>query len=283
MKYLLGLTGFPLEHSLSPKLHAAALKAAGLEGDYRLYPVSPDKPELLEELVGRLRNGTLRGLNVTIPYKQAIIPLLDELTPSAKEIGAVNTVFVKSRRLVGDNTDAPGFLADIAKFLTGSNPKKNALILGAGGAARAIVYALLSDKWNVTLSVRRADSEQAGAIMDNFKQLRDTLAMTSTLLDAESLIGLLTDVGLIVNATPVGMSPETGFSPWPMGLPFPNDAAVYDLVYNPRQTRLVQDARAAGLRATTGLGMLVEQAALSFACWTGREVLREVMLAAVEA
>ena len=107
--------------------------------------------------------------------------------------------------------------------------------------------------------------------------------MNVVLLEKGALERIRSGIGLIVNATPIGMFPEKGFSAWPEGLVFPDGAAVYDLVYNPRQTRLVRDAQAAGLRATTGLGMLVEQAALSFACWTGQVVSPEIMLAAVEA
>jgi shikimate dehydrogenase len=107
--------------------------------------------------------------------------------------------------------------------------------------------------------------------------------MDFVLLEAGDLERLGSGIQLIVNATPIGMFPEADFSPWPNGLPFPKEAAIYDLVYNPRQTRLVREAQNAGLRATTGLGMLVEQAALSFACWTGRDVPREVLYAAVEA
>ncbi len=225
----------------------------------------------------------LHGLNVTIPHKQAIIPFLDELTPSALAIGAVNTLFCKDGKLIGHNTDAPGFLADLTKFLKNTNAEKEALIMGAGGAARAVVYALLADGWNVTLAVRRADVDQAGALIESFKQQAGAGCMRSTLLEPGDLNLHRKGIRLIVNATPIGMSPETESSPWPVGLPLPQGAAVYDLVYNPRQTRLVREAQAAGLQATTGLGMLVEQAALSFACWTGREVPREVMFAAAEA
>jgi shikimate dehydrogenase len=283
MRYQLGLTGFPLGHSLSPKLHAAALRAAGLDGDYNLYPVSPDDPLALAELVRRVRNCELQGLNVTIPHKQAVIPLLDELSPSALSIGAVNTLYLKNNRLIGHNTDAPGFLADLAKFLTNAASGKKALVLGAGGAARAVVYALLTNGWNVTLAVRRADVGQAGALIESFKLAAGAGSMRSVLLDAEDLGRLESGTRLIVNATPIGMSPDFDSSPWPAGLLFPQGVAIYDVIYNPRQTRLVQDALAAGLRATTGLGMLVEQAALSFACWTRRDVPREVMFAAVEA
>ena len=279
----LGLIGYPLSHSLSPKLHAAAFKALGMDGEYQLYPVAPDDSEGLAKLAGRVRKGELHGLNVTIPHKQTVVLLLDELTPSAQAIGAVNTLYLKNERLIGHNTDAPGFLADLATFLTNGVIEKKALVLGAGGAARAVVYALLTDGWNVTLAVRRADVGQAEALIESFKRQAGAGSMRSVLLEAGDLSQLGSGMRLVVNATPNGMSPETEISPWPVGLPFPHEAAVYDLVYNPRQTRLVQEARTAGLRATTGLGMLVEQAALSFACWTGRDVPREVMFAAAEA
>src|SRR5450759_1277704 len=114
----LGLTGYPLGHSLSPKLHAAAFKSVGLEGEYQLYPVAPDDPSGLPQLLGRVRSGELQGLNVTIPHQQTVIPLLDELTPSAKAIGAVNTVYLKDGKLTGHNTDAPGFIIDLKRTLT---------------------------------------------------------------------------------------------------------------------------------------------------------------------
>ena len=186
-------------------------------------------------------------------------------------------------KLIGDNTDAPGFQSDLAKFLRNTTAKKKALVLGAGGAARAVVYALLKDGWKVTLAVRRADLSQAGALIESFEPLAGAKSMDLLLLESGDLGRLGSGIQLIVNATPIGMFPDPDHSPWPQGFPFPEGAAVYDLVYNPRQTRLVRDAQAAGLRATTGLGMLMEQAALSFVCWTGRDVPREILCAAVEA
>ena len=114
----LGLTGWPLGHSLSPKLHSAALQALGLEGEYRLYlvPPLPEGQEQLKTLVKQVRAGEITGLNVTIPHKQAVLPLVDELTPAARAIGAVNTLYLWDGRLVGDNTDAPGFLADLRRL-----------------------------------------------------------------------------------------------------------------------------------------------------------------------
>jgi shikimate dehydrogenase len=273
----LGLTGYPLGHSLSPKIHAAALRSAGLDGEYLLYPVSPDDPAALAALINRLRSGELNGLNVTIPHKQMVIPLLDDLTPSARSIGAVNTIFVKDGKLTGHNTDAPGFLGDLARLLGKSKieNRQSAIVLGAGGAARAVVSALLSDGWQVTLAVRPADLGQA-------KKLSLSHSSLITYHSIPELSNIeLSNTALIVNATPLGMSPETGTCPWPEGLDFPINAAVYDCVYNPRETLLVKRARAAGLVATTGLGMLVEQAALAFQIWTGYNPPRDVLFAAV--
>ena len=114
----LGLIGHPLGHSLSPKIHTAALKACGLQGEYSLFPIAPEDMQGLKDLLTRVRGGEIHGLNVTIPHKQNVIPLLDELTPTAQAIGAVNTISMRNGKLVGDNTDAPGFLADLQNFLT---------------------------------------------------------------------------------------------------------------------------------------------------------------------
>ncbi|PJB66449.1 MAG: shikimate dehydrogenase, partial [Anaerolineae bacterium CG_4_9_14_3_um_filter_57_17] len=155
----LGLIGYPLGHSLSPKIHAAALKACGLRGDYSLFPIHPDDKQGLKDLLNRVRSGEITGLNVTIPHKQNVIPLLDELTPTAQAIGAVNTIYRHGEKLIGENTDAAGFLSDLKKNI--GNWKlgigKLALVLGAGGAARAVIYALLHDGWQVTLAARRIE------------------------------------------------------------------------------------------------------------------------------
>jgi shikimate dehydrogenase len=284
-----GLVGYPLSHSFSPEIHAAAFNSLGLAGEYRLYSIAPDEKGGLPEITSRLRNGELQGLNITIPYKQAIIPFLDELTPSAQAIGAVNTLFLKEGRLIGHNTDAPGFLADLAKLLpiTRSEQKrkglgKGALVLGAGGAARAVVYGLLTDGWTVTMAVRRADVDQVKMLIDSFEKQAGAKSMRWVYLENSDLQKVERGLQLIVNSTPVGMFPEIEFSPWPADLPFPHGVVVYDVIYNPRLTCLVSDARAAGLVAATGLGMLVEQAALSFTCWTRQVPSREVMFTALE-
>ena len=276
----LGLIGYPLGHSLSPKIQNAALRSCRLEGDYSLFPIHPDDKQALEAFLDRVRSGEIHGLNVTIPHKENVIPLLDELTPTARSIGAVNTIYLHRNKLIGDNTDAPGFLADLKTFLTtapyGDDKTRRhgglrALVLGAGGAARAVVYALVSDGWNVMIAARRA--EQANEVA---KQFQNAKIMELNVRTFQRL-----NVQLIVNATPVGMAPNIHQSPWPENLPFPMNAAIYDLVYNPSETKLVKDARAQGLCATTGLGMLIEQAALAFQIWTGFTPPREILFEAI--
>jgi len=272
----LGLTGYPLGHSLSPTIHTAALKSCGLGGSYSLFPIHPNDKPGLKDLLARVRTGEITGLNATIPHKQNVIEFLDELTPTAAAIGAVNTIYLKDNQLIGENTDAPGFLSDFKKVLTTETRRhgvSNALVLGAGGSARGIVYALVNDGWNVTLAARRVEqAEQLAAFFTQYK-----LPITNFQLSTIDL----PNIALIVNTTPVGMAPNLDQSPWLENLPFPPHAVIYDLVYNPRETKLVREACAQGLRATTGLGMLIEQAALAFEIWTGHNPSREVLFKAI--
>jgi shikimate dehydrogenase len=278
-RFRLGLIGYPLEHSLSPKIHSAALKACGLEGDYSLFPVHPDDRQGLKNQLARVRSGEINGLNVTIPHKQTVIPLLDVLTSRAQIIGAVNTIFLRENKLVGHNTDAQGFLSDLKRFLTlgcdsllsRMQEQRSALVLGAGGSARAVVYALLNDGWHVTLVARRL--EQAQQLAMSFTNYE--ICITDDISNIK-----LSNIALIVNTTPVGMTPNVEQSPWLEKLPFPK-AIIYDLIYNPRETKLVKDARAQGLPTTTGLGMLIEQAALAFELWTSRNPPRNILFDSV--
>jgi shikimate dehydrogenase len=272
--FKLGLIGYPLGHSLSPKIHAVALKACGLQGDYSLFPIHPDDIQGLKDLLDRVRACEIQGLNVTIPHKQNIIPLLDELTVSAKAIGAVNTIYLRENKLTGDNTDAPGFLSDLKRFLTTKTQTRgdsNVLILGAGGSARGVVYALLNDGWNVTVAARRI--EQSQQLADSFTNYQLLITNYANLQHST--------FDLLVNTTPLGMSPNIDQTPLPANISLSPPTMVYDLVYNPRETKLVKDARAQGLSATTGIGMLIEQAALAFEIWTGCNPPREILFNAV--
>jgi shikimate dehydrogenase len=271
----LGLIGYPLGHSLSPLIHAAAFKACGLEGDYSLFPIALDDMQALKDLLIRVRSGEITGLNITIPHKQNVILLLDELTNTAGAIGAVNTIYMRENKLIGDNTDAPGFLDDLNNFLANIQSSignhKSVLVLGAGGSARAVVYALVNGGWSITIAARRI--EQAQELVRQFGNVRVAELNLPTFQ--------LLPVNLIVNTTPVGMFPNVDQSPLPEKLSLPQHVAIYDLIYNPRETKFVKDARANGLKATTGLGMLIEQAALSFELWTGKSSSREVLWNAV--
>jgi shikimate dehydrogenase len=279
--YSLGLTGWPLGHSLSPRLHNAALAALGLAGEYLLYPAEPlpDGAAALAELAERLRAGSLHGLNVTIPHKQSVLPLVDALSPAAQAVGAANTLLMREGCLLAENTDVPGFLADLQAQFGQSlfQTAGRALVIGAGGSARAVVYALAQAGRLVSVAARRL--EQAQALIAGFQGLPED-SLEAIGLDLSAWEGLA-QTGLIVNTTPLGMSPNSDASPWPDGLPFPRAAAVYDLVYNPRETAFLHAARRAGLPAANGLGMLVEQAALSLELWTARPAPREVMYNAV--
>jgi shikimate dehydrogenase len=269
----LGLIGYPLGHSLSPKIHAAALKASGLDGSYSLFSIPPEDKQGLKDLLACVRSGEITGLNVTIPHKQNVIELMDELTSTAKAIGAVNTIYMRENKLIGDNTDAAGFLADLKRVSKSAfSLQPSALILGAGGSARAVVYALCNDGWNVTIAARRI--EQAQQLADSFPNYQLPI-FTFTDLS-------LSTFHLLVNTTPLGMTPNTETSPLPESVILSKHTFIYDLVYNPRETKLVRDARAQGLNASTGLGMLIEQAALAFEKWTGYNPPREVLSAAVE-
>ena len=273
MNYQLGLIGYPLGHSLSPKIHTAALSAFNLQGNYSLFPIHPDDKQELFNLLTRVRAGEIHGLNVTIPHKQNVIGFMDELTQTAKSIGAVNTIYMRDDKLIGDNTDAPGFLSDLKRVSNSSFIiPHSALVLGAGGSARAVVYALLNDGWNVTLAARRI--EQAQKLADSFTNYQ--LPITN-LAD----FPLLT-FHLLVNTTPLGMTPNIETSPLPENTVLSKRTFVYDLVYNPRETKLVRDARAQGLNASTGLGMLIEQAALAFEKWTSHNPPRDILYQAIE-
>ena len=274
----IGLVGWPVEHSLSPPMHNAALAALGLDARYGLLPTPPDQVEATLE---RLRGGEWLGVNVTVPHKQAVIPFMDELSPAARAIGAVNTICCRSGHLLGDNTDAAGFLADLRQH--GFEPAgRRALLLGAGGAARAVAYGLASANCAVTLWNRTA-----GRAIDLAADLETNAhlpAPVQALPAAQSLDKLdASGYDLLVNCTSLGMWPRIEGCPWPADLNLPAHWWVYDLVYNPAETRLMARARAAGAPAIGGIGMLLHQGARALELWTGREAPVEIMRAALQA
>jgi shikimate dehydrogenase len=270
--YHLGLIGYPLGHSRSPDLHHAALAAAGLAGEYSLYSIPPEGAEQkVAGLVNDLRAGRLAGLNVTIPHKRIALACADRLSEVARAAGAVNTLYRDADNLavIGDNTDVPGFLRDVQKLVGKGNA--SALVLGAGGSARAVVYALAQAGWQVTILARRIEQAEALVLDLGLSQIPLRVGWLSHDTLASACCNLL------INTTPLGMFPHSESCPWPEDLSLPNGAAVYDLVYNPRETILLRRARAGGHPAANGSGMLIAQAALAFQIWTGLEAPFEVM------
>lgn len=284
-KYSFGLLGYPLGHSLSPQIHAAARQVHSLVGEYRLFALD-DKRDI-PELIDRFREGTLQGLNVTIPYKSKVIEFIDEITPTARSIGAVNTISYQQNQVIGENTDAGGFLADLGRlgWFPESGRRRRALLLGSGGSARAVAYALHQHGWQLIIAGRRLEQVEklAGSLQNVKTDEGIEFGVASIILDQESLASIQHSPDLIVNTTPLGMSPHEDGCPWPADLALPPQAAVYDLVYNPVDTEFTRTARAAGLRAASGIGMLVEQAALSFEIWTGLAAPRDEMHASLPA
>ncbi|MFP3896569.1 MAG: shikimate dehydrogenase [Anaerolineales bacterium] len=272
---VVGLIGWPIEHSVSPPMHNAAFDALGLDWCYVPLPVHPRR---LQEAVEGIRALGLCGVNATVPHKQALIPLLDELTSAAEVIGAVNTLVVEEDELLGHNTDAGGFMRALRE--AGFPPDGcTSLVLGAGGAARAVVYALggVADR----LIVLNRTPQRAHDLVGTF-QRRVPARLESGPLETEMVSEAASEVDLVVNATPLGMWPEEDASPWPEEIPFPSGAFCFDLIYNPRETYLMHRARAAGAGASNGLGMLVHQGAEAFERWTGRDAPVKVMYAACE-
>lgn len=243
-----GLFGWPVEHSISPAMHNAAFAALGLDWRYDLIPVPPE--DFAAEVAQRLAAGYC-GFNVTIPHKQAAraLPQVQAISPAAQAMDAANTLIVlPDGGLRADNTDAPGFVKDVEQHgvtIAGAR----CVVLGTGGSARAVVYALTQHGAAAVTQISRNPGGRPGVVG------YDALARLAPAAD------------LIVNCTPVGMSPQVDRSPWPEDVPFPPGAALYDLIYNPPVTRLMEQA--AGAPAFNGLGMLVWQGALSFTQWTG--------------
>lgn len=274
---VVGVIGWPIAHSVSPAMHNAAFRVLGLDWCYVPFPV---RPERLTQAVEGVRGLGLAGVNVTVPHKQAMLSLVDDLTSEARAVGAVNTVIVKGDLLVGHNTDVGGFLRALEEV--GFEARGcSALVLGAGGAARAVVYALMRVGAQVTLLNRTAD--RAHGLAHEFAALSRGARIEAGPLDFQTLRQAAPRARLIVNATSLGMWPEVDTSPWIAGVSFPAEAFLFDLVYNPRETLLMRQARAEGARAVDGLRMLVHQGAEAFELWTGVRPPIEVMYAACTA
>jgi shikimate dehydrogenase len=269
---LVGLIGWPVEHSLSPAMHNSAFSSLALNWVYVPLPVHPAN---VREALKGLAALNFAGVNVTVPHKQAVIRYLDELSEAAKIMGAVNTIHIKDGKFYGYNTDAAGFLNSLIE--ADCHPKgRRVAVLGAGGAARAVVFALARAEAEAVVVFNRT-AERAAFLVDDLTETFPDSHLSFAPLTSEALATLDGKVDLIVNTTSVGMSPHTADSPWPADVPIPGQATICDLVYNPLETRFLIQARAAGVATIDGLGMLVHQGAYAFEQWTGQKPPTDVM------
>ena len=257
---VLGVIGDPVAHTSSPAMHNAALKALGLDYVYVAFHVAPDA--LPQALTG-MRALELAGLNVTVPHKQAVMAHLDEISPEAQAIGAVNTVCNRDGKLLGFNTDAFGIIESLKADGGMDSLPGRVVLLGAGGAARAILYALLAREEVAEVLLLNRTVEKAEALKGDL----DVAGKVRIGSLADS--GAIADAGLVINATSIGMHPHEDTSPLADCSCLHGEMLVADIVYNPLETILMRQARSVGARAINGLGMLAWQGARSFEIWTG--------------
>ncbi|MEM7799753.1 MAG: shikimate dehydrogenase [Chloroflexota bacterium] len=278
---LLGLLGWPVSHSKSPAMHSAAARAAGL--DYLYVPLSVHPAAVGDALRGLPALG-MRGVNVTVPHKQAVIPFLDEIDPAAAALGSVNTIVITQSsdnyapHLKGYSTDGTGFLTDLEGYgVTVS--ERACIVVGGGGSARAVIFSLIMAGATVYLATRRAEQgqevvEQLGPHLPPGRLITQRMADIPALTQAHS-------EAVVVHTTPVGMTPKVEHSVWNDSWSWPKNGFLYDLVYTPAETKIMQQAKAAGLPAVNGLGMLLHQGAAAFTLWTGLEPDIKVMREAI--
>ena len=274
---LLGLFGYPVEHSLSPAMHNAAIASLGLSQSYIPFSV---RPEDIGPAIRSIVTLGIRGVNLTIPHKVSVLPFLDEISPEAQMAGAVNTVLNDNGRLKGFTTDGVGLsrsLSEAGQTLE----SRRVLLLGAGGAARSAAFRLLKENSKLTIVNRN---------VDRLNRLVSDLSAAYPLAEVKAIethdIGgfrkALEETEILINATSAGMFPDVDAQ-----IPVPSDSLhpklfTFDMIYNPRRTRLLEAAFAAGGAGVNGLPMLVYQGAESFRIWTGIEPPTHVMLEAAE-
>jgi shikimate dehydrogenase len=261
---ILGVFGYPVEHSLSPAMHNAAIAALGL--NYLYIPFSV-LPEDIGPAIRSIVALGIIGVNLTIPHKECVLPYLDSITPEAQAIGAVNTVHNDNGRLVGYNTDGEGFAGPL-KAIGFSFAGKRAVVWGAGGASRSVVFRLAQEEASVTL-VNRTRERADRIAHDVAVSIPSSQVSTLDINDVRELTDAVSRAELLVNTTSVGMSPYVAEMP-----PIPLEAFhpslfVYDLIYNPFETRLLATARDKGCQVLNGAGMLAYQGAAAFEKWTG--------------
>ncbi|QDH19987.1 shikimate dehydrogenase [Saccharibacillus brassicae] len=272
----LGVIGDPIAHSKSPAMHNAALRELGLEGEYAAIHVTPQR---LGDMIRSVREDGYRGINVTIPHKENVMPYLDELGEDARRIGAVNTIVNENGRLIGRNTDGIGYVRSLKEEAAAELTGRRIVVIGAGGAARGIVHALAAEAPDRITLLNRT-TQRAEELAREWSDLIDLVA-----LPADRAAQALESADLVINTTSVGMHPHVDGLPLDPAL-LRGTEIVSDLIYNPLETRLLRLARERGCRTHGGLGMFVYQGAYALEYWTGVpapvSAMRRAVLASME-
>jgi shikimate dehydrogenase len=272
---LCGLLGNPVDHSLSPAIHNAAFQKLGLNFVYLAFRVE----NIGEAIRGIRALGNTRGFSVTIPHKVSVLPYLDEVEGTARDIGSVNTIVIENGKLTGYNTDASGALQalrDAGVALRG----QRVVMLGSGGAARAISFALGRDAGIASLSLLGIDEKERRALARDL-QAKTAIEVLEHAITDETLKGAIEHSQVLLHCTPIGMQPRVDETCVPAAL-LKSHLAVMDIVYNPVETRLLREAKAAGCRTIRGLAMFLNQAVKQFELWTGQPAPADVMQSVLE-
>jgi shikimate dehydrogenase len=268
-----GLIGDPVAHTLSPLMHNAALAGMGVDGVYTAFRVPP---ALLGDAIAGMRALGISGMNVTVPHKTAVIEFLDDLTPAAREIGAVNTIINEGGILTGDNTDVYGFEMCLRIECGITTLPERVAVIGAGGAARSVVYACAKNQGVREVIVINRTVARAKALAMDMTTLTGTKCIAVP-AGEPGFAETIPTCGLVVNTTSVGMHPDEDRSPVPKGLFCPGQV-VCDIIYNPVETTFLRDAAASGAKTAGGLAMLAYQGARSLSLWTGKTAPAGLML-----
>src|SRR6058998_2828190 len=272
---LCGVLGNPVEHSLSPAIHNAAFEKLGLNFVYLAFRV--------EDIAGAIRGiralGNVRGFSVTIPHKVAVISYLDQVETTAKHIGSVNTIVAENGKLTGYNTDASGAMRAMREAGVSLKGQK-VLMLGSGGAARAIAFALGTNAGVAALRILGVDEQERRGLVKDLRA-KTSLQVEDGPVSQETLRRSVKDSQILLHCTPVGMHPKVNETCVPRSLLTP-DLTVMDIVYNPLETRLLREAKEAGCRTIRGLEMFLNQAIAQFELWTGQPAPADVMRTVLE-
>lgn len=257
---VVGVIGHPIEHSMSPPMHNNAFKELNMDYVYVAFHVLPEN---IEKLIESCKTLDIKGLNVTIPHKTSVIPFLDEIDPTAKKIGAVNTIQFKNGIAKGFNTDGIGAIKSIQEYTTLKG--KNVLIVGAGGASKAISFTLINENIN-SLVIANRSKENACNLIENIRMQCDFEEISY--VDIKDAYELIDDVDIIINTTPIGMYPKHEVEP-PIKTDKINEKhIVMDVIYNPLETALLKEARLNGATTINGTSMLINQGLESFKIFT---------------